>query len=286
MNKITNGGLPKGVLALFVAGTGVGKTLVKTHLASHYLSVGKNVLYISLEMSEMAICKRIDSNLLNHPINELESLSKEVFVKKMEKLKSRKIGKLIVKQYPTASANTLHFQLLVNELRLKRNFVPDIIIIDYLNICASARLKMGSSVNSYTYVKSIAEEVRGFAITNNVPVISSTQFTRGGNNNSDPNIEDVSESFGTAMTADLLIGLIRTEELDNMNQVLFKQIKNRFNDINTNRKFLVGIDRSKMKLFDLEASAQSTIVQEEQIVQAYNPSPKKIDKSKFSDFKM
>lgn len=283
LNKITNGGLSKGTLSLFAAGTGVGKSLVKTHLASHYLGVGKNVLYITLEMSEIEISKRIDANLLNTPINELDQMTKEMFIKKITSLKSRTVGKLIVKQFPTASASVLHFQHLINELRLKKNFIPDVIFVDYLNICLSARVKMGSSVNSYSFVKSIAEEIRGMAITNNVPIISSTQFNRGGGSNSDPNIEDISESHGISMTSDLLIGLIRTEELDNLNQILFKQIKNRFNDLNVNKRFLVGIDRPKMRLYDIELSAQSGIM-DAGLDSMIKPIEK--NKSKFEGFKI
>lgn len=281
LNKITNDGLPKGTLTLFAAGTGVGKSLVKTHLASHYLSIGKNVLYITLEMSELEISRRIDANLLNVPINQLENLSKDDFDRKIKRIKEKAIGKLIIKQFPTAGANSLHFQHLINELRLKKNFEVDILIIDYLNICSSSRMKMSSSVNSYTFVKSIAEEIRGLAISNNIPIISSTQFSRSGNNNSDPNIEDISESFGTAMTTDLMIGIIRTEELDNLNQILFKQIKNRFNDLNINKRFLIGVDRAKMKLYDLEESAQSDISDS-----GNNMDRKTTYKDKFNGFKI
>lgn len=284
LNKITNGGLSRGTLTLLAAGTGVGKSLVKTHLASHYLSVGKNVLYITLEMSEIEISKRIDANLLNTPINQLDQLTKLEFFKKIERLKTQTVGKLIVKQFPTASASVLHFQHLINELRLKKSFVPDIIFVDYLNICSSSRLKMGSSVNSYTFIKSVAEEIRGLAITNDVPIISSTQFNRGGGNNSDPNIEDISESHGIAMTSDLLIGLIRTEELDNLNQILFKQIKNRFNDLNINKRFLVGIDRPKMRLYDIEMSAQSGIM--DSGIDSMVKSIEKNNRSKFDGFKV
>lgn len=258
-NKITNGGLPKGTLNLLVSGTNVGKTLTKCHFTSHYLNIGKNVLYITLEMSEEEIAKRIDANLMNVSMDELMVLSKEVFEKKISKIKNNTIGKLIIKQYPTSSASVIHFRNLINELNLKKNFKPDIVVVDYMNICASSRLKPGSVANIYTYVKSIAEELRGLAVEFDVPILSSTQFNRGGGVSSDPNLDDISESHGTSMTADWMVALISTEELENLNQIMVKQIKSRYGDKNINKRFVVGIDKAKMRLYDVEQNAQKNI---------------------------
>lgn len=288
-NKITNGGLPKGTLNLFVSGTNVGKTLCKCHFASHYLQIGKNVLYITLEMSEEEIGKRIDANLMNVSMDDLMNLSKENFEKKIGRIKNNTMGKLIIKQYPTASASAVHFRNLLNELNLKKNFIPDIVIVDYMNICASSRLKTNSNVNSYTLVKSIAEELRGLAVEFKVPILSSTQFNRGGGASSDPNMEDISESHGTSMTADWMVALISTEDLDSLNQLMVKQIKSRYGDKNINKRFVVGIDRAKMRLFDVESSAQKGINdsgQNDDSSQSFNTQTKKYDKSKFNDFKV
>jgi hypothetical protein len=240
--------------------TNVGKTLLKCHLASHYLRIGKNVLYITLEMSENEIAKRIDANLLNVEMDKLTEMSKEQYIKKRNYIMSKTLGKLMIKEFPTASANVNHFRALLNELRLKKNFVPDIILIDYMNICASSRMKMGASVNSYTYIKSIAEELRGLAVEFNVPLITSSQLNRTGGSNSDPNIEDISESHGTGMTADFIAALINTEELETLNQLMVKQIKSRYGDKSVNKRFVIGIDRAKSKLYDVENSAQQDII--------------------------
>lgn len=283
LNKITNGGLPKSTLNLLVAGTGIGKSLAKCHFSSHYLSIGKNVLYITLEMSEEEICKRIDANLMNIDMDNLDKLSIEEFKNKTDKLKSKTVGKLIVNQYPTCSASVSNFRALIHELNLKKNFVPDIIIIDYLNICASSRIKLSSgSVNSYSYVKAIAEELRGLAVEFKVPLISSVQFNRGANVNSDPDIDGISDSFGIAMTADWIIALISTEELAQLNQLLIKQIKSRYSDKNKTSKFVIGVDKAKMKLYDLEHSAQGDFIPPPEVV--YNNF--KETKNKFEGFKV
>jgi len=254
-NKITKGGLPNKTLNIALAGTGVGKSLFMCHVGAAALSEGKNVLYITMEMSEERIAERIDANLLDVPIDQLETLSKDMLVSKVSQIAAKTNGKLIIKEYPTGQAHTNHFRALLNELKLKKNFVPSIIFIDYLNICASARMKgMGGSINSYSYIKAIAEEIRGLAVEFNVPIISATQTTRSGYSNSDVGLEDTSESFGLPATADLMFALISNEELAADNQIMVKQLKNRYNDPNVNKRFLVGVDRSKMKLYDSEGS--------------------------------
>ena len=258
-NKITKGGLPNKTLNVALAGTGVGKSLFMCHVASSCLLQGKNVLYITLEMAEEKIAERIDSNLLNIPIQKLSDLPKTMFQKKIVALGKKTQGKLIIKEYPTASAHVGHFKSLINDLALKRSIKPDIIFIDYLNICASSRYK-GSIVNSYTYVKAIAEELRGLAVETNVPIVSATQTTRSGYGSSDIDLTDTSESFGLPATADLMFALISTEELEGMNQIMVKQLKNRYNDPTMNKRFCVGIDRAKMRLYDVEDSAQTDIV--------------------------
>jgi replicative DNA helicase len=258
-NKITGGGLPNKTLNICLAGTGVGKSLFMCHMASGVLAQGKNVLYITLEMAEERIAERIDANMMNVNIGELKDLSKSMFDNRIDKIRKKTEGKLIVKEYPTASAHVGHFKALLNELQLKRNFRPDIIFVDYLNICASSRFKPGAGVNSYTYVKAIAEELRGFAVEFDLPVVSATQTTRGGYANSDVELTDTSESFGLPATADLMFALISTEELEKMGQLMVKQLKNRYNDPAVNKRFMVGIDRGKMKLYDVEASAQEGI---------------------------
>lgn len=259
-NKITKGGLPVKTLNIALAGTGVGKSLFMCHMAGSCLSQGHNVLYITLEMAEEKIAERIDANLLNVQMNELHALSKNEYERKFQALKTKTHGKLIIKEYPTASASSLHFRALLNELALKKNFRPDIIFIDYLNICASARIKPGGNVNSYTYIKAIAEELRGLAVENNLPVVSATQTTRSGFTNSDPGLEDTSESFGLPATADFMFALITNEELEGLNQILVKQLKNRYGDPNHYKRFVVGVDRAKMRLYDVEESAQSGLV--------------------------
>ncbi len=257
-NKITKGGLVNKSLNIALAGTGVGKSLFMCHVAAGALTQMKNVLYISMEMSEERVAERIDANLMNVPIDQLENLSKDMFDKKLHKIANVGIGKLIVKEYPTGAANASHFRALLNELKLKKDFIPDLICVDYLNICSSSRMKADGAGGSYQYVKAIAEELRGLAIENNLPILSATQTTRGGYGNSDVGLEDTSESFGLPATADLMFALISTEELENLNQIMVKQLKNRYNDpTGATKKFVVGIDRAKMRLYDVEDSAQS-----------------------------
>ena len=255
-NKITGGGLPRKTLNIALAGTGVGKSLFMCHCASANLLSGLNVLYITLEMSEEKIAERIDANLLDIPVSELGTIPKDMYERRVSKLKSKAKGKLIIKEYPTACAGSGNFRHLLNELKLKKNFIPDVIYIDYLNICMSSRLKAGSNINSYTYVKAIAEELRGLAVEFNVPVISATQTTRSGYSSSDVGLEDTSESFGLPATADLMFALIATDELSEQNQIMVKQLKNRYSDPSTIRKFIVGIDKTKMRLFDVEQKEQ------------------------------
>ena len=260
-NKITKGGLPNKTLNIALAGTGVGKSLFMCHCAASVLEQGKNVLYITMEMAEERIAERIDANLMDLPIQQLESLPKNVFDTKIGKIAKGTIGKLIVKEYPTGAAHTGHFRALLNELKLKKNFAPDIIYIDYLNICASSRMRgLGGSINSYSYIKAIAEEMRGLAVEFDVPIVSATQTTRSGFSNTDVGLEDTSESFGLPATADLMFALISTEELDELGQIMVKQLKNRYNDPTKFKRFVVGIDRSRMKLYDVEESAQSDIM--------------------------
>jgi replicative DNA helicase len=264
-NKITKGGLPQKTLNIALAGTGVGKSLFMCHVAGSCLSQGLNVLYITMEMAEERIAERIDANLLNIDIADLNSISKQDYDRKFSALKVKTQGKLIIKEYPTAAASSLHFRALLNELQLKKSFKPDIIFIDYLNICASARIKAGSNVNSYSYIKAIAEELRGLAVEFSVPIVSATQTTRSGFSSSDPGLEDTSESFGLPATADFMFALISTEELQQLNQIMVKQLKNRYNDPNTFKRFMVGIDRAKMKLYDVEQSAQEDLVDAGQV---------------------
>jgi replicative DNA helicase len=260
-NEITKGGLSRKTLNIALAGTGVGKSLFMCDSASAQLSQGRNVLYITLEMSEEKIAERIDANLLNIPIQQIPEMSKDMFETKIKRLDSKTSGKMVIKEYPTASANANHFRHLLNELQMKKNFQPDIVFIDYLNICSSARIRGGANVNSYTYIKSIAEELRGLAVEFNVPIVSATQTTRSGFTNSDIGLEDTSESFGLPATADFMFAIISTEELEDMNQILIKQLKNRYNDPNVNKRFVVGIDRPKMRLYDVEESAQSDLIE-------------------------
>ena len=258
-NKITKGGLPIKTLNIALAGTGVGKSLFMCHVAAGNLSQGQNVLYITLEMAEEKIAERIDANLLNIDLDELRTISKEDYTRKFSALKDKTQGKLIIKEYPTAGASVLHFRALLNDLALKKNFRPDIIFIDYLNICCSARIKPGANVNSYSYIKAIAEELRGLAVEFSLPVVSATQTTRSGFSNSDPGLEDTSESFGLPATADFMFALVTNEELEALNQILVKQLKNRYGDPNLYKRFVLGIDRAKMRLYDVEDSAQQDI---------------------------
>lgn len=255
LNKITKGGLPRKTLNIILAGTGVGKSLAMCHFASAALSMAYNVLYITMEMAEERIAERIDANLLDVSIEQLENLPKDAFTSRVHKLARQTTGKLIIKEYPTGQANSSHFRALMNELKLKKNFKPDIIFIDYLNICASSRMKgMGGAINSYNYIKAIAEEIRGLAMEFDVPIVSATQTTRSGFTSSDPGLEDTSESFGLPATADLMIALVSSEELESNGQIQIKQLKNRYNDPTTYKRFLVGIDRSKMRLMDVDQS--------------------------------
>ena len=259
-NRITKGGLSNKTLNIALAGTGVGKSLFMCHAAASCLSQNCNVLYITLEMAEEKIAERIDANLLNISIDDLQKLPKDLYDKKINKLKQTIKGKLIVKEYPTAAANVNHFRALLNELNLKRSFVPNIILVDYINICTSSRIKPGANVNSYTYIKSIAEELRGLAVENAIPILSATQTTRSGFTNTDIGLEDTSESFGLPATADFMFAIISTEQMEELNQIMIKQLKNRYSDPTSNRKFVIGIDRSKMKLYDVEQSAQNELV--------------------------
>ena len=258
-NKVTKGGLPNKTLNVALAGTGVGKSLFMCHVASSVLLQGKNVLYITLEMAEEKIAERIDANLLNVAIQDLKQLPKVMFDNKINNLQQKTQGKVIIKEYPTAGAHTGHFRALINDLKLKKNFTPDIIFVDYLNICASSRYRSGTNINSYTLVKSIAEELRGLAVEFNLPIVSATQTTRAGFGSSDPDLTDTSESFGLPATADLMFALISTEELEGLNQIMVKQLKNRYNDPTVYKKFCVGIDRAKMRLYDI-ANPQGGLV--------------------------
>jgi len=259
-NRITKGGLPQKTLNICLAGTGVGKSLFMCHVAASCLSQNQNVLYITLEMAEEKIAERIDANLLDVSIDDLHRLPKNLYDSKIANLEKTTKGKLIIKEYPTASANVNHFRALLNELNLKRSFVPDIIFVDYLNICTSSRIKTGSNVNSYTLIKSIAEELRGLAVENKLPIVSATQTTRAGFSSTDIGLEDTSESFGLPATADLMFAIISTEQMEEVGQILVKQLKNRYNDPTLNKKFVVGIDRSKMRLFDVSQAAQDELV--------------------------
>jgi len=281
-NKITKGGLPNKTLNIALAGTGVGKSLFMCHVASSALLQGKNVLYITLEMAEEKIAERIDANLLNVPIQDITDLPKVMFENKVTNLAQKTQGTLIIKEYPTASAHSGHFKALLQELALKKSFKPDIIFIDYLNICASSRYRAGSNVNSYSYIKAIAEELRGLAVEANLPIVSATQTTRSGYGSSDVDLTDTSESFGLPATADLMFALISTEELEGLNQIMVKQLKNRYNDPTVFKRFVVGIDRAKMRLYDCEQSAQEDIVDSGQ-EEEYNFKEK--PKKSFKDFK-
>jgi len=286
-NKITKGGVPNKSLNICLAGTGVGKSLYMCHLASANLAAGSNVLYITMEMAEERIAERIDANLLNVPIDQLENLSKDMFSTKVADLQRKTNGKLIVKEYPTGSAHSGHFRGLLNELKLKKQFIPDIIYIDYLNICASSRMKaMGGSINSYTYIKAIAEELRGLAVEFNLPIFSATQTTRSGFGNSDVGLEDTSESFGLPATADLMFALISTEELEKLGQLMVKQLKNRYNDPTNHKRFVVGVDRSKMRLYDVDESEQTLTQDQDTPVFDNSNSGEKIKSERFEGFKI
>lgn len=280
-NKITKGGLPDKTLNIALAGTGVGKSLFMCHVAASSMLQGKNVLYITMEMAEERIAERIDANLLDIPIDQLEKLPKTMFTEKVNAIAKKTVGKLIVKEYPTGAAHVGHFRALLKELKLKRSFEPDIVFIDYLNICASSRMKaMGGAINSYTYVKAIAEELRGLAVEFAVPLVSATQTTRSGYGNSDPGLEDTSESFGLPATADLMFALISNEELEQSGQIMVKQLKNRYNDPGLYKRFVVGIDRSKMRLFDIDQKEQTLV---DDGIPVFDKTP---SGDKFKDFKI
>ena len=284
-NKITKGGLPNKTLNICLAGTGVGKSLFMCHVAGNALAQGRNVLYITMEMAEERIAERIDANLLNIPLDEMASVTKPMLTSKIDALAARTNGKLIIKEYPTGSAHAGHFRALLNELKLKKNFEPEMIFIDYLNICSSSRMKgMGGSINSYTYIKSIAEELRGLAVEFNVPIVSATQTTRSGFSSSDPGLEDTSESFGLPATADLMFALVSSEELEKMGQIMVKQLKNRYNDISTYKRFVLGIDKSKMRLVDADENQQN-LVQDTPTFDA-SKSGERVSSEKFKDFKI
>jgi archaellum biogenesis ATPase FlaH len=289
-NKITGGGLSSKTLNIAMAGTGVGKSLFMCHFSSNCISQGHNVLYITLEMAEERIAERIDANLLNIRLDDLKSLPKSMYDKKMGELKNKIKGRLIVKEYPTAAASTNHFRALLNELNLKRNFKPDIIFIDYINICSSSRIKPGQYVNSYSYIKSIAEELRGLAVEFKVPIMSATQTNRAGFQNTDVGLEDTSESFGLPATADFMFAIISNENLEEAGQILVKQLKNRYGDPTVNKKFLVGVDRAKMKLIDLGDKSQSDLVDTGKVEEKGNVTPvfdasTKKNKKDFGEFK-
>ena len=281
-NKITKGGLPNKTLNIALAGTGVGKSLFMCHFASSVLLQGKNVLYITLEMAEEKIAERIDANLLNTPIQNLTDLPKPMFDKKVKKISKKTQGQLIIKEYPTASAHSGHFKALLNELALKKSFKPDIIFVDYLNICASSRYRANTAVNSYSYIKAIAEELRGLAVEANVPILSATQTTRSGFASSDVDLTDTSESFGLPATADLMFALISTEELEGLNQIMVKQLKNRYNDPTIFKRFIIGVDRAKMRLYDCEQKAQDDVL-DSGTKEEYNE--EKVPKKTFAEFK-
>ena len=276
-NKITKGGMPNKTLNIVLAGTGVGKSLFMCHVAAASLMQSKNVLYITLEMADKKIAERIDANLMNISLDDLHDLPKRMFESRIEKIQKKTHGQLIVKEYPTASAHCGHFRALFNELALKKSFRPDIVFVDYLNICSSSRFKMGASINSYSYIKSIAEEMRGLAVEFNIPIMSATQTTRSGFVSTDIGLEDTSESFGLPATADLMFAIISTEELEKLNQMLVKQLKNRYNDPTINKRFIIGIDRAKMKLYDVSQRAQDDVVDTGQEESVFD---------KFKDFKM
>ena len=284
-NKITKGGLPNKTLNIALAGTGVGKSLFMCHCASNILSQGRNVLYITMEMAEERIAERIDANLLNIPIDQIENLSKDMFRDKVSQINAKTEGKLIIKEYPTGQANTSHFRALLNELKLKKNFVPEIIFIDYLNICASSRMKMiGGAVNSYSYIKSIAEEMRGLAVEFNVPIMSATQTNRSGFSSDDPGLEDTSESFGLPATADLMFALISNDELNSMGKILVKQLKNRYNDPTKYNRFTLKVDRSKMKLED-DDNQNMVTTKDDVPVFDKSESGDRVNAEKFKEFK-
>lgn len=290
LNRITKGGLPKKTLNVILAGTHVGKSLFMCSTAASNLLDGKNVLYITMEMAEEEIARRIDANILDIPIGELDVIDKDTFDKRVTRVKSKTAGKIIIKEYPTSSAGSANFRHLLQELKLKKNFIPDIIYIDYLNICASSRLKMNSNINSYTYIKAVAEELRGLAVEFNVPIVSATQTTRSGYSNSDVDVTDTSESFALPATADFMLALVTSEELESLGQIMAKQLKNRYTDLGKCRRFVLGIDRVKMKLYDVEEDAQDLVddrpvMDKSEFGQRDNVKKKKFGLNDFEGFK-
>lgn len=258
-NKVTKGGLPKKTLNVILAGTNIGKSLTMCHVAASTLTLNKNVLYITLEMGQEQIAKRIDANLLNVSLDDIESLDKDNYERKINKLKQNIKGKLIIKEFPTGSASTNHFKALLNELKLKKRFISDLIIVDYINLCSSSRIRPGSNINSYAYIKAIAEELRGLAVEFDVPILTATQLNRDGFSNSDPDMTDVADSFGLPMTADWMVVFVNSNELESVNQLMIKQIKSRYSDITQNKRFVIGIDRAKQRLYDVDEKSQKTI---------------------------
>lgn len=295
LNKITVGGLPRKTLNLIMAPTGVGKTLAMCHFATSNFSAGLNVLYITLEMSEERIAERIDANLMDIPLLDLKAMSKESYDNRISRIKTKSPGRLIIKEFPTASASVINFKHLLSELKLKKKFIPDIIYIDYINICTSSRIKPGNGVNTNTYIKNIAEEMRGLAVEYNVPIVSATQVNRGGMKSSDIDIDDTAESIGITHTVDFMIVMIRTEEMIELNQILWKQLKNRYSDVDTNSRFVTGVDKSRMKLYDVEQAAQDDLMGDRPVMDSTKfitedmerskPKSKSKNKSKFGDFK-
>lgn len=284
LNTITKGGLKRKTFNILMAATGIGKSLFMCHFAAANMAQGKNVLYITMEMSEEETAKRVDCNLLNISMDDLDLLPRDTYIKKVEKLNSKVMGKLIIKEYPTSSAGAAHFRHLLNELKLKKNFEPDVVYIDYLNICSSSRVKLGGSMNSYGYIKAITEELRALAVEFNVPIVSATQYNRDGYGNSDVDLTNTSESMGITHTADLILALISTEELEDNKQIMIKQLKNRYNDLSQHRRFAIGIERAKMKLSDLEISQQKDI-HESGFQKSDNPKPD-LGKRDFSKLKL
>lgn len=285
MNKITRGGVPRKTLNIILGGTGGGKTLAMCHMSANNLRQGKNVLYITLEMAEERIAERIDANLMNIDIDMLHQLPKDTYVKKVNKIQEKTNGKLVIKEYPTGTVGSGHFRHLLNELRMKKNFVPDVVYVDYINLCLSSRMRMGGSINSYTYIKAIAEELRGLAVEFNIPLWSATQTNRTGFTSSDPGLEDTSESFGLPATADFMFTIINSEELEELGQVMIKQLKNRYNDPAINRRFVVGVDKPKMKMYDVESRAQEYVAPDITETGAGGRSKKPTKPASFDDWK-
>lgn len=286
-NKITKGGVPGKTLNIILGGPHSGKSLLMCHLTASYLNIGKNVLYISMEMAEKEIAKRIDTNLLNVSFDDLQVLPKDMYNAKISKLRKKTNGKLVIKEYAATSASVIHFKSLLNELKLKKNFTPDVVMIDYLNICASARLKVTGASETYTYIKSVSEEIRGFAQQSNLPVWTGCQLNRSGSLNTDPDMSDVADSFGISATADMMFVLINNDQMKQLNQIMVKQLKNRYHDMEINKRFVVGIDKSKMRMYDVEQSAQDIVDSGQDVQQLPKLTPKPdSSKDKFKQIKV